>query len=331
VALNKASPGFSFDKKGEGKTAFVTGGAGRIGRSLVRALQRDGYTVKTLSANKDFMGRMPSGVIPYVGDITNKKMLTDAFRGVDVVFHLAAIVSEYKASTAELMRVNVGGTANVLDACRRSGVAHLVFASTVDVYGNNRDELLTEESRLRPSDKYGYSKMLAEKEIEKYSDKLDYTIFRMAAIYGREFAAPYFKIFRAIREGKAYIIGEGNNHLALVHVDDVVNAYMLSESRRKGSKNVYNLSDGVDYTQQQMLNMVADMLKAKRPIRHISSLVVRLLARRRELDSDELRFIMSNRLIDTRKVKKELGFKAEVDMKDGAMELVKEFIAKAPK
>ncbi len=328
MAIGKPAQGFSFNKNGKGKTAFVTGASGRIGRGLTRALLRDGYEVRALAKTKEFMHRIPGGVVPYVGDITNKKALSDAFKGVDVVYHLAAIVSEYKAPTPELMKVNVDGTKNVLEACRANGVAHLVFASTVDVYGSNRDEVLTEQSRLRPTDKYGYSKMLAEKEIERYEDKLDYTIFRMAAIYGKEFAAPYFKMFKAVKEQKAYIIGAGDNHLSLIHIDDVVNGYMLAESQRRGGRNVYNLSDGVDYTQEQLLGMVADMLKVKKPKRHISSIVVRLLAKRRNLDSDELRFIMSNRQVDISKVKKELGFRPSVDMKDAGMELIKEFLAK---
>ncbi len=333
MSLNKAVPGLSsnFDKKGEGKTAFVTGGGGRLGRSLINALQREGYSVKALSSDKNFMHKMPRGVVPYVGDITDKKLLLSASKGADVVYHLAAIVSEYKAKTNELIRVNVQGTANVLEACRTNGVAHLVYASSVDVYGSNRDELLNEESATKPNDKYGYSKTLAEKEVISYADKLDYTIFRMAAIYGREFAAPYFKMFRAVREGKAYIIGEGDNNLAIVHIDDVVNAYLLAESQRRSNKNLYNLSDGVNYTQAGLLNMVADMLKVPRPSRHISSLVVRLLARRRNLDSDELRFIMSNRRIDISKIKKELGFRPSVKIEEGGMELVKEFVTKGNK
>lgn len=331
MPLNKAAPGFSFNKSGKDKVAFVTGGTGRLGRSLVRALQRDGYTVRVLASSKDFMHDVQTGIVPYVGDITNKKTLNEGFRGVDVVYHLAAIVSEYRANTNELMRVNVQGTANVLDACRANGVAHLVFASTVDVYGSNRQDVLTEESRLKPTDKYGYSKMLAEKEIEKYSDKLDYTIFRMAAIYGREFSPPYFRVFKALKEGKAYIIGDGKNHLSMVHIDDVINAYVLAERTRKGSHNIYNLSDGVAHTQQELFNLVADMLKVERPSRHISPLVVRLLAKRRNLDSDELRFIMSNRIVDIKKIRKDLGFRPSVDINDGAMELVKEFLKNGSK
>jgi nucleoside-diphosphate-sugar epimerase len=83
-------------------------------------------------------------------------------------------------------------------------------------------------------------------------------------------------------------MGDGGNHLALIHIDDVVSAYMLADSQRKGSKNVYNISDGADYTQQGMLNLVADMLKVERPSRHISALIVKLLAKRRNLTAMSL-------------------------------------------
>ncbi|MDE1768279.1 MAG: NAD(P)-dependent oxidoreductase [Candidatus Micrarchaeota archaeon] len=325
MALNKAAPAFSFKKNGRGRTAFVTGADGRLGRNLVRALQRDGYEVRTLSLRKDFVNRIPGGVVPYIGDITNKKLLNDALHGVDVVFHLAAIVSEYKAHTEEIVRVNVEGTTNVLEACRQNGIGHVVFASTVDVYGNNRNDVLTEDSKLKPTDKYGYSKMLAEKEIEKYADRIDYTIFRMAAIYGNEFSASYFKVFKAIKEGKAYVIGSGNNSLSLIHIDDVVRAYLLADQKHNNSRSIYNLSDGRKYTLQEMFNMVADIMKVERPSRHISPIIVRLMAKNRNIDSDELRFLMSNRVIDIGKIRNELGFKPSIDIKEGALELVREF------
>ena len=102
---------------------------------------------------------MPAGVVPYVGDLSNKKVLNEACKDVDLVYHLAAIVSEYKEPTKKLMEVNVGGTENVLDACRRNGVEQLIFTSSIDVYGRVRDDVLTEESALNPTDKYGYSKI----------------------------------------------------------------------------------------------------------------------------------------------------------------------------
>ena len=70
-----------------------------------------------------------------------------------------------KASTEELLRVNVEGTDRLLDPCIKNGVKHFIFTSTANVYGKRRKDDLTEESDTRPTDKYGYSKMLAEKVI----------------------------------------------------------------------------------------------------------------------------------------------------------------------
>ncbi len=319
---------YNMEKRGKGKVAFVTGGGGRLGRSLSRALVRSGYGVRALSHDKEFIHTMPAGVVPYVGDVADKKLLNDACKGADVVFHLAAIVSEYKASTSRLMEVNVTGTTNVLEACRRNGVEHIVFPSSVDVYGRTRDEVLTEDSKLKPTDKYGYSKMLAERQIIQYGDKIDYTILRLATIYGVGFEASYFKLFKSIKEGKAYIIGDGKNHLSMIHIEDVISAFLLAEEKRSGSKEIYNLSDGVRYTQEGLIDMAADMLKVPRPKRHISPIVVNLVAKRRGLNSDELRFLTSNRILDISKIKKDLGMVPSVNVKDATMEMMMDFISK---
>ncbi|MCL5412829.1 MAG: NAD-dependent epimerase/dehydratase family protein [Candidatus Marsarchaeota archaeon] len=314
---------------GKGKVAFITGGGGRVGRVLSTALLEKGYEVRAMSHEKDFVYSMPVGVVPWVADLTtNRKALDEACKGADIVFHLAAIVSEYKSPIRRLMEVNVGGTEKVLDACRRNGIGKFVFTSTVDVYGNSRNEVLTEDSRLKPTDKYGHSKMLAENKIERYDRDIDYTILRMSSVYGRGFENSYFKLFRAIREGKAYVIGSGNNKLSLVHVKDVVRGLVLAgESKKPGG--VYNLSDGVAYTQQGLFNLVADLLKVERPTRHISPMVVKLVARSRGLNSDELRFLMSNRIIDIGKIKRELGFSPSIKIKEAGPELISDFVKSA--
>ncbi len=318
---------FNLKKSGKGKVVFVTGGGGRIGRSLSRALVRNGYMVRALSHDRDFMHTMPAGVVPYVGDLNNKKVLSEACRGADIVYHLAAVVSEYKEPTKTLMDVNVSGTENVLEACRKNGVGHLIFTSSVDVYGRARDEALTEESTLNPTDKYGYSKALAERKILEYGDKIDYTILRMATIYGSGFEGSYFKLFKAIKTGKAYIIGDGKNNLAIVNIEDVLSALLLVAEEKKGNRNVYNLSDGVKYTQEGLIGLAAEMLKVEKPKKHISQLVVNLVAKSRGLDSDELRFLMSNRIIDISKIKKELGWRPSIDVRDATIDMVRNFLS----
>jgi len=314
-------------EKVEKEVDLVTGANGKLGKELVKSLLKKGDVVRALVRSKENIVELPPGVVPYIGDITHQKVLDSACNGVDNVYHLAAAVSEYRYKTEELIHINVEGTRNVLDAAEKCGAKHLIFTSTIDVYGRKRREVLTEESPLKPSDKYGYSKMLAENIVKEYASTLPYTILRLATIYGPSFEAPYFKVLKALQEGKIYIIGNGQNHLALLHVYDALQSLILPRVYAGISKNkVYNVTDGNSYTQELLFNMAADMLKVPRPKRHLSEFIVRLVAKSHGLDSDELRFLTSNRVIDITKIKSELGFKPFVEIRVGMGELVTSYL-----
>ena len=310
-----------------GKISVVTGANGKMGKQLIKQLLKRGDTVRALVKRKEMILELPTGVIPFLGDISDAKALGALCSGADYVFHLAAIVSAYKAATQEIMRVNVEGTRNMLEACEAGGVKHVVFMSTVDVYGHVRHDLLKEDSKLDPKDRYGLSKVLAEEEILKYVDRVPFTIFRSAQIYGEGFEYYFFRVFRAIKEQKAYLIGDGKNKLNLIYVSDVINAMLLAVASKESRYQIYNLTDGNTHTQEQLFNLAADLLGVPRPSRHIGRLIVKLVAKQRNIDVDELRFLTSNRNIDTSKIREQLGFAAKVKVEDGAKEFVKEFLA----
>ncbi|MDE1825517.1 MAG: NAD(P)-dependent oxidoreductase [Candidatus Micrarchaeota archaeon] len=312
--------------RSSGKVSVVTGASGKMGRQLIKQLLWRGDTVRALVKRKEMILELPAGAIPFLGDINDQKVLETMCSGADYVFHLAAIVSAFKAATQEIMRVNVEGTRNLLDACEAGKVRHVVFLSTVDVYGHVRHDVLREDSKLDPRDRYGLSKVLAEEEILKYVDKVPFTIFRCAQIYGEGFEYYFFRVFRAIKEQKAYLIGDGQNKLNLIHVNDAINAMLLATTKRESIHQIYNLSDGKTYTQEQLFNLAADLLGVPRPSRHISRLIIKFVAKQRNIDVDELRFLTSNRNMDTGKIKGQLGFFAKVEIKDGAKEFVGEFV-----
>ncbi len=314
---------------GKRKKIFVTGGTGRLGTMLLERLVSKGYEVRTLVVNAEKIRNLPGGTIPFIGNLTDIHTLEDACEGVDTVFHLASIITHDHEKSSDIMRVNVEGTRKLLDVCKRAGVKKIIYTSTVDVYGKIRRGILTEESEPRPSDVYGYSKMLAEKEIA--SSGIDYTIFRIAAIYGPSFATSFFKLFRIVKEGKAVIIGGGKNHLSLIHIDDVVDALASSIGNPACRNRVYNLSDGEIYTQEFLLNLAAEMLHVKKVDRHVSSIIVNMLARKRNLDSDELRFLTSDRVLDISRVREDLDFSPKVDIRVGGGELVDMFLRHEPR
>ncbi len=307
---------------------FVTGATGRLGRAAVKTLTQDGCTVRALMIAKEEVRHLPPGTVPFSGTLLNKQVLDDACRGAGVVFHFAAIVGVANATAEEAMTTNVEGTKNLLDACKRNNVKHLIFSSSIDVYGSKRKGSLSEETRPMPTDKYGYSKMLAEQEIMKSG--VPYTILRIGTIYGHGFEHSFFKVFRAIREGKMVIVGRGNNHMSLISLQDLIKAIMLvKENRQTATDRVYNVSDGVAYTQEGLIDTAADLLKVERPKRHVSELLVKMLAKSRGLDSDELRFLTSERVLDISRIKKDLGFAPDIDIKTGMGELVNEFLNRA--
>ncbi len=311
--------------KNSDPVVLVTGATGRLGRHLARKLVEDGNTVRVLMFKKEAVPKMIPGTVPFLGSLHDKRILNEACSGVDAVIHLAAIVGEAKAKTDELISTNVEGTGNLLEACKANGVKHIIYASSVDVYGRKRSGTLTEDSETAPTDKYGYSKMLAERKI--MGSGVPYTIFRMATIYGPGFEEPFFKMFRAIKERKIVIIGNGKNSLSIVHIEDVVKAYGLALYHPEASMNkVYNLTDGETRTQEELIGLGADLLKAKKPTTHVPEIVVKMLARQRGLDSDEMRFLTSDRRVSTARIQNELGFKASVSAEDGGGELVEMFL-----
>ena len=304
---------------------LITGAAGRLGRMLSSMLVSSGARVRALVSKKERMIDLPTGVVPFVGDINDAEALKKACEGVEIVYHLAAIVSQYKSTTRELMRVNANGAKSIADAASATDVKRIIFTSSVDVYGRERKGPLDEESELRPTDMYGYSKLIAEQNIS--SGNTPYTILRLATIYGEGFESSFFKVFKALRAGRIYIIGTGKNHMPLLNVNDLLSSMVLAASNRASAGKVYNITDGESHTQEELLNLAADWLGVPRPQKHINPMLVKIFAKRRGLDSDELRFLTSDRIINISKAKRELGYEPKIGIKEGGKELVKKFIS----
>lgn len=144
----------------------VTGGAGRIGQAVVRGLLEHGKEVLVLDV-KVPEERLTDFVC---ADITNFAQVVNNLKGADSVVHLAAIPGPWRNAPHEVIRVNVMGTYNVLEACRQLGIYKVVIASSINAiglsYNKERprlDYLPVDESHpARPEDCYSLSKWLGE-------------------------------------------------------------------------------------------------------------------------------------------------------------------------
>jgi UDP-glucose 4-epimerase len=147
---------------------LVTGGAGFIGANLARALLESGDRVRTLddlsTGSLGNLAGVESQIDLVVGDVRNGETVDRAARGVEVIYHLAALPSVARSvrDPATVDEVNVRGTLNVLLAGRDQAVRRVVYASSSSVYGDTPALPKDEEMRAVPLSPYAASKLAGE-------------------------------------------------------------------------------------------------------------------------------------------------------------------------
>ncbi|WP_193607107.1 NAD-dependent epimerase/dehydratase family protein [Nocardioides lijunqiniae] len=218
--------------------ALVTGGSGYFGSLLVDALQRDGLEVRVLDV-VDAPDR-PDGVRLFHGDVRDEELVGRAVAGADMVFHNVAQVPLAR-DRALFDSVNVEGTAVVIRACERVGVAKLVHTSSSAVFGIPSSNPVTRATSARPVEAYGQAKLDAELLVRAaVSRGLDATIVRPRTILGHGRLGIFGILFDWIADGASVpLLGDGTNVYQFVHAEDLASACLLA-ARRPGPA-VYNI------------------------------------------------------------------------------------------
>jgi UDP-glucose 4-epimerase len=223
--------------------ALVTGGAGFIGSHLVDALLARGDEVTVVDHlaeghQPNLAGAAAARLVR--GDVREVEAMAATFARArpEVVFHLAAQIDVRRsvADPAIDAFVNIGGTASVLEAARRSGARRVVLASTAGVYGEPLNLPTPEDSPLAPQSPYGAGKAAAESYLELFSrlHGLSTVSLRMSNVYGPRQSpggeAGVIAIFcgAAARGAPARMFGDGRQTRDFIYVGDVVDAWLAA-------------------------------------------------------------------------------------------------------
>jgi nucleoside-diphosphate-sugar epimerase len=223
--------------------ALVTGGAGFIGSTLVRELVRRKVYVRVLDnlssgddANLEGLG----GKIEFQqGDVRNAIACRNACRGMDTVFHFAALVSvpQSVADPVTSDAINCGGTLNLLIAARDSQVKRFVFSSSAAVYGDTQTVPTPEKTLPFPTSPYGLQKLTGEHYARNFLHHygLEAVSLRYFNVYGPRqnpnsaYAAVIPKFFTRLAAGEGVtVFGDGEQTRDFCHVRDVVAANLLA-------------------------------------------------------------------------------------------------------
>ena len=173
---------------------FITGGAGFIGTHLCKKLLELNHNVTIYdnfsnSSQENFVSEIKQKITLISGDILDNSKLVSSMKNHDVVIHLAAkiSVSESVKNPKETFDVNVNGTHNVLESCKKNKISKIIATSTAAVYQNVSEKtILNESSVTEPSSPYGSSKLEMENMINDFTQthNVNAIILRLFNVYG---------------------------------------------------------------------------------------------------------------------------------------------------
>jgi nucleoside-diphosphate-sugar epimerase len=212
---------------------LVTGGGGFLGGAIVRRLVERGDQVRSLSRG-DYPRLKSLGVEQFQADLTDSESLARAVEGCDVVFHVAAKAGIW-GPYAEYHRVNVTGTENVLDACRRAGVRRLVYTSSPSVVFNGHDMEGADESAPYPAHyhaAYPETKAKAEQLVlQANGPELATVAIRPHLIWGPGDNNLIPRLVARARSGRLRQIGKQAKLVDTVYIDNAADAHFLAADR----------------------------------------------------------------------------------------------------
>ena len=302
---------------------LVVGGGGYIGTHVVEQLLAKGRSVRVLDRLmfgrkplQDFLANPRFELIP--GDATNVVELVGAMQGASAVVHLAGLVGDPACALDESFtwHENVTATHQIKEAARAFGVRRFIFSSSCSVYGINTVEV-DETSAVNPVSLYARSKVDSERELLLCADEhFSVTILRFATVFGHS-RRPRFDLVanlftaQAMVDGKITLMGP-SQWRPFVHVRDlargIVAALEANPERMRGQ--VFNVGDrGLNMTIGQLAALVQKVVSRERPVEIV------------EMASKDPR----NYAGSFEKIRRDLGFEAEMSMESGIEEIVSEF------
>jgi len=303
---------------------LVTGGGGAIGSNLADQLVEAGAEEIVILDNfvrgrrDNLAWALANGPVRLTeGDIRDRALVRRLMRGVDVVFHLAAIRITQCAEEPRLaLEVLVDGTYDVVEAAADAGVRKVVASSSASVYGLAEEFPTNESHHPYANDTlYGAAKAFNEGLLRSFHAMrgLDYVALRYFNVYGPRmdihglYTEVLVRWMERISAGEPpLILGDGLQTMDFVYIGDVARSNVLA-AQADVTDEVFNVATGTETSLVELAEMLLRVMGSDLPVQHGPERAVNKVSRR---------------LADTSLARERLGFEAEVDLEEGLTRLV---------
>jgi len=308
-----------------GKKLVVIGGAGLIGSHTVDKLRQedvgeivvyDNFVRGTHENLAEALRDPRVKIYEAGGDVLQSDVLGDALKGVDGVFHFAALwllqCHEYPRTAFD---VNIRGTFNVMEACVAQNVKRLVYSSSASVYGDAVTEPMDEEHPFNNKNFYGATKICGEAMLRAFHHRygLPYVGLRYMNVYGPRqdyrgaYIAVIMKMLDAIDRGDGpTILGDGSEAFDFVAVQDCASANVCAMKADVVDR-CYNVGTGKRTSLKELAEMILELTGCEKPINYAPRSQATLVR---------------NRIGCPKRAKADLSFSADVPLRSGLSSLI---------
>ena len=231
----------------------IIGGSGFIGTRLSDQLTKENIEFKIVDIAKS--DKYPEKWV--FGDVTKPETLLEPLKGSDVIINLAAQHKDNVHPISLYYEVNVDGAKNVCDVAEQLNIKHIVFTSSVAVYGFVEKET-GEDGEFHPFNDYGKSKLEAEHKYEAWYKK-DNTntlvVIRPTVVFGEGNRGNVYNLFRQIASGKFLMVGSGNNKKSMAYVENIA-AFLRFATQIESGHHIFNYIDKPDFTMNELTDII---------------------------------------------------------------------------
>lgn len=317
-------------------TAFVTGGTGFVGSHLVEALLDRGYgEVRCLVRSEPkWLAGLP--VKRVRGTLDDPRLLADALRGVDYVYHVAGLTRA--PALTPLMEANVAGTLSlmhVVEAMENPPKSVLV-TSTLAVIGEADTPVADESTPMNPVSLYGISKARMEHALcqDGWMDRLPLVVVRPPAVYGPR-DNDILDFFKSVDRGLCPVIGSGTHPtVSLVHVRDLVRGMILAAESPGTQGETFFVGSEAFYSWHEVRDAALKALGRRALTIHVPGFMVpaigaaseiagRAMRKYPALNRDKANEILNAvKMCSVEKAMRQLGYRQEIDLESGVAETI---------